>query len=218
MVYPSVSLRLTLLPLLLIPVLQAQEERKIEPQPLQTSPIPPSDSKSEGDKAVDKNATAPVDMKTYTIGPEDILRIIVLRENELSGSTAVGPEGKIVLPLLGEVLAAGLTPQELQVQLTKSLAKFINAPEVTVVIQAVRSKKYLVSGEVNKPGIYALVTPTTILEAIVNAGGLKEYANRKKILILRGTDRLYFNYKDVVEGKRMEQNILVQNKDQIFVK
>jgi polysaccharide export outer membrane protein len=81
----------------------------------------------------------------------------------------------------------------------------------------VNSRKYIIQGEVNRPGIYSLTAPTTILEALVNGGGFRDFANTKKIYVLRGTQKLTFNYKEVSHGKRTEQNVLVENGDQIFV-
>jgi polysaccharide export outer membrane protein len=90
-------------------------------------------------------------------------------------------------------------------------------PEVTVGVERVNSKKYYITGEVNRPGAYPLLVPTTVLEGLVNAGGFRDFANTKKITILRGSDRLKFNYKEVTKGKKMEQNIVLQNGDEIIV-
>ncbi|HUS06785.1 MAG TPA: polysaccharide biosynthesis/export family protein [Bryobacteraceae bacterium] len=160
---------------------------------------------------------APVDPKTYIIGPEDILFIRVWREAELSGGVQVRPDGKFTLPLVGEVQAAGLTPEQVTAKLTESLSSFINKPEVVVSLQSVQSKKYYITGEVARTGIFPLVVPITILEALASAGGFKEYANPKKIVIMRGDERIKFNYKDVIKGKNKEQNIMIQNGDHIFV-
>jgi polysaccharide export outer membrane protein len=168
-----------------------------------------------GAKAPEKAGT--VDPKSYVIGPEDILRVAVWREPELSGDFAVRPDGKISLQLVGEVQAAGLTPEQLSASITEGLSKYMTKPEVTVGVRQVNSKKYYISGEVLRPGAYPLLIPTPVLSALVNAGGFREFANTKKIIILRGNKRFYFNYKDVIKGKRMEQNILLENGDQIIV-
>ena len=160
---------------------------------------------------------AAVDPNKYIIGPEDILRILVWREPDLSGIYAVRPDGKITMPLIGELQAAGLTPEQLKKSLMEALLKYINNPDVTVMVQDVRSKKYYLDGEVNRPGLFPLVTPTTVLEALSNAGGFKEFANQKKIRILRHGAILKFNYKEVTNGKHMEQNIYVENGDHIIV-
>lgn len=164
-----------------------------------------------------KGVGAPVDPRTYQIGPEDVLLVRVWREPELSGPLAVRPDGKITLPLIGEVQAGGLTPEQLTKSITDSLSKFINRPEVLVQVQGVNSKKFLVSGEVGRPGTYPLVTPITVMEAIVQAGGLREFANKKKIVVIRGTERLKFNYSEVIKGKNLSQNVPIQNGDHVVV-
>ena len=160
---------------------------------------------------------APVDPKTFQIGPEDILLVRVWREPDLSGALSVRPDGKITIPLAGEIQASGLTPEQLTKSIADALSKFINRPEVLVQIQAVHSKRFLVSGEVGRPGTYPLVTPIAVMEALVQAGGLREFANKKKIVIIRGTLRLKFNYGDVIKGKNLSQNVLVEHGDHIVV-
>ena len=169
----------------------------------------PSDHKADAGEAVDSN--------TYKIGPADILSIRVWNEEKFSGPVAVHQDGKITLPLVGDVEAGGLTPVEVQDTVAKALTKYVVKPLVTVTVQQVQSKKYYLDGEVNHPGEYPLAIPTTILEAISRAGGLQEFANTKKIYVLRGDQRLPFNYKDVLRGKHMEQNIRVEPGDHIVV-
>lgn len=160
---------------------------------------------------------APVDPKTYVIGPEDILAIRVWREPELSQGVQVRPDGKISMQLIGELQAAGLTPSQLQTKVIEALSEYINKPEVTVSLQAVQSKKYYITGGVNRPGTFPLIVPVTVLEALTNAGGFREFANTKKITILRGKKILKFNYNDVVKGKNTEQNIMIESGDYIVV-
>jgi polysaccharide export outer membrane protein len=162
---------------------------------------------------------APVDPKTFKIGAEDILLVRVWREPELSSAVEVRPDGKITLPLIGEVQAADETADSLKSKVVELLSEYINKPEVMVSIQAVRSRRYYLTGEVMRPGAYPLVVPVTLLEALTNAGGFKEFANTKKITVLRkGTEKpLKFNYNDVIKGKNMEQNIKVENGDFIHV-
>jgi polysaccharide export outer membrane protein len=163
-------------------------------------------------------ASAPVDTRTFIIGAEDVLTIRVWREPELSGQFMVRPDGRISLPLVNEVQAAGQTPEQLTGAIIQGLSKYMNHPQVTVAVAQVNSRKYYIQGEVTRPGAYPLVVPTTVLEALVNAGGFREFANTKKIIILRkGKERLQFNYKEVTKGKRTEQNILLQPGDQIIV-
>jgi polysaccharide export outer membrane protein len=160
---------------------------------------------------------APVDPKSYIIGPEDILMVRVWKEPELSGGVQVRPDGKITLPLIGELEAAGLTPEGLKNKVVESYSEYINKPEIIVSLLSVQSKKYYITGEVNRPGTFPLVVPVSVLEALTNAGGFKEFANTKKITVLRGGKTLKFNYNDVVKGKNMEQNIRIENGDYIVV-
>jgi polysaccharide export outer membrane protein len=158
-----------------------------------------------------------VDSDSYKVGPSDILYISVWHEGEFSGPVAVHEDGKITIPLVGDLDVGGKTPNEIQKIVADALAKYVVKPLVTVTVQEVLSKKYYLDGEVNKPGEYPLVAPTTILEAISKAGGLAMFANEKKIYVLRGDKRIPFNYKDVIRGKHMEQNILLKSDDHIFV-
>jgi len=161
---------------------------------------------------------APVDSKTYVIGAEDVIFIKVWRDNDVSGQFLVRPDGRISVPLIGDVTAAGCTPEQLEKDISDRLSKFIKDPQVNVGILAVGSKKYFILGEVNKPGSFPLVVPTNVLEALVNAGGFRDFANTSKILILRGSKVLTFNYKQVTRGKKPEQNILLEPGDKIIVK
>ncbi len=160
---------------------------------------------------------APVDPRTYKLGAEDVIHVRVWREPELSGAVVVRPDGQITLPLIGDVPASGLTPLELGARITEKLSQFINRPDVIVSVQAVRSKRYYVTGETLRPGAYPLVVPTTVLEALTQAGGFREFANTKNIAVLRGSKRFKFNYKDVIKGKNMSQNILLESGDYVIV-
>ncbi len=159
---------------------------------------------------------APVDGRSYKVGPGDVLLIRVWNEPAFTGGVAVQQNGRITLQLLGDVEVGGQTPMEIQELLTKSLTKFVNKPLVTVTVAEVGSKKYYMNGLINRPGEYPLVVPTTILEAISKAGGPQDFANLKHIYVLRGDKRIYFNYKDVIHGKHMEQNIQLQSGDYVF--
>jgi polysaccharide export outer membrane protein len=161
---------------------------------------------------------APVDSKTYVIGPEDVIFVKVWRDNDVSGQFLVRPDGRISVPLIGDVTASGRTPEQLEKDISERLSKFIKEPQVNVGILVVGSKKYFILGEVNKPGSFPLVVPTNVLEALVNAGGFRDFANESKILILRGDKVLTFNYKQVTRGKKPEQNILLEPGDKIVVK
>ena len=161
---------------------------------------------------------APVDSKTYSIGAEDVIFVKVWRDNDVSGQFLVRPDGRISVPLIGDVTASGRTPEQLEKDISERLSKFIKEPQVNVGILAVGSKKYFILGEVNKPGSFPLVVPTNVLEALVNAGGFRDFANETKILILRGDKVFAFNYKQVTRGKKPEQNILLEPGDKIIVK
>lgn len=141
----------------------------------------------------------------------------VWREPELSGLVSVRPDGKINLLLVGEIEASELTPVELESKVTKAYEKILKNPIVTIQVQKVESKRYFLSGEVMKSGAFPLVRPMTILEALTLAGGTREFANTKKIIIMRGTERIKFNYNEVIKGKKLEQNISLQPGDHIYV-
>jgi polysaccharide export outer membrane protein len=161
--------------------------------------------------------TAPVDAKTYVIGAEDVIFVKVWRDNDVSGQFLVRPDGRISVPLIGDVTATDRTPEQLEKDIAERLSKFIKDPQVNVGIQVVGSKKYFILGEVNHPGSFPLVVPTNVLEALVNAGGFRDFANETKILILRGDKHFTFNYKQVTRGKKPEQNILLEPGDKIIV-
>lgn len=169
-----------------------------------------------------KNA-ADVNKGEYVIGAGDELYISVWKEPDLTKNVPVRPDGKITLPLAGDIQASGLTPNQLEQNLTKQLASYVSSPSVTVTVQAVHSQKINIVGEVNKAGSYDLNgPPMTVLDAIAMAGGLKDFAKGKKIYILRVSpdgkqQRLPFNYKEVIKGEHMEQNIVLQARDTIVV-
>ena len=163
-------------------------------------------------------AESKADPKTYLIGPEDVLLVRVWREPELSGSVTVRPDGRITMQLLREIQAEEKTPEQLAEEIRKGLEeKFLKNPQVTVTVVEIRSKKYCLQGEVGRPGAHPLLNPTTVLEALVNAGGFREFANQKGIIVMRKGERFKFNYKDVIRGKKMEQNILLEPGDIIIV-
>lgn len=198
----------------------AQEQGQ---KPANSSQAPPNTAPSNPQPANPKptggspGAGAPVDSNSYKIGPSDILYIRVWGEGEFSGPVAVHQDGKFTLPLVGDLEAGDKTPVEVQETIAAALKKLVVKPLVTVTVQEVGSKRYYIDGQANHPGEYALITPTTILEAISKAGGLADFANQKKIYVLRGTQRIPFNYKDVLKGKNMSQNIMLKPNDHIVV-
>ncbi len=216
-----VNKRIAILVLMSALGLWAQDTKKDPPLELGPATKPnlaDKDSKvAAGAAAEPTGLSAPVDPNAYRIGPEDVLYIRVWKEPEFTGSVQVRPDGKFTLPVIGDVLASGLTPIELAAKVTEALKTQIREPEVMVSLQSVQSKRYYITGEVNRSGIFPLVVPVTILEALTNAGGFREFAKPNKIKILRGTERINFNYKEVIKGKNLGQNILVQNGDYIIV-
>ncbi len=162
----------------------------------------------------------PVDPHSYLIGAEDILKIEVFRDMDLSRIVNVRPDGKITLLLVGDLQAEGLTPERLTTQVKEAYSQFITNPEVTISVMAVNSKSFVVMGKINRGGKFPLVTPIRVFDALGLTGGFQDFADTKKITIVRGGDRLYFNYKDFVKGKKeaLDQNIWLQNGDTILVK
>ena len=182
---------------------------------------PPAPVKTEAPKATPgqtgDTATAGVDPRLYVVGPQDVLFIRVWREMDFTASYIVRPDGKITIPLVGDVQAAGLTPERLGEQLKQALSDFINAPDVTVTVTQVNSKKFFITGQVFRPGEFPLVVPTRVFDALSNAGGFRDFANKKKIVIIRGAERIRFNYTDMLKGKNPDQNIFLENGDTIVV-
>ncbi|MGB7760935.1 MAG: polysaccharide biosynthesis/export family protein, partial [Bryobacteraceae bacterium] len=203
------------------------------PQPAAASPAPPNPP---ADASAHPAAAASVDpakmaapaaatksvppsTKVYIIGAEDILRIVIWNNAPMSGEFTVRPDGAISIPLLGDVMVSGRTPQQVEEDIAHRLVdgQLIRDPHVSVGLTAVHSKKYYIQGEVNKPGSYDLVVPTTIMEGLVNAGGFRDFANTRKIRILRGSQELKFNYNLVSHGKNLDQNVYLEPGDQIIV-
>lgn len=188
---------------------QAQDQQK----PATTeSPSP------KGSAGAAPNATPDAD---YKIGPQDVLRIDVWKEAEISRSEPVRPDGKISLPLLNDVQAAGLTANQLAAVITEGLKKFITNPQVTVSVTEINSRRVYVTGEVARAGAFPLLPNMTVLQVLSSAGGFTQFARIKNIYVLRIEDgkqvKHPFNYKDVVNGKKPEENVLLQSGDVIVV-
>jgi polysaccharide biosynthesis/export protein len=167
------------------------------------------------------SATKPHDA-SFVIGNDDLLAINVWKEPDISRSIPVRSDGRISLPLVGELQAAGRTPLQLEQDIANRLRNYIAAPEVTVMVQEIHSEKFNILGQVVKPGSYSLELATTVLDAIAAAGGFKDFANQKGIYILRqnptgGQSRIAFNYKNVIKGKDVQQNIKLEPRDTIVV-
>jgi len=157
----------------------------------------------------------------YKIGPQDVLRIDVWKEPDISRNIPVRPDGKISLPLLNDVQAAGLTPMQLATSLREGLSKYLNNPQVTVTVTEINSRRVYITGEVNRTAAIPLLPNMTALQALSSTGGFTQFAKLKDIYILRTEDgkqvKHPFNYKEVVKGKLPEQNILLQPGDVIVV-
>jgi len=162
--------------------------------------------------------TPPAD---YLIGVEDVLTIVFWRDKDLSGDVTVRPDGMISVPLINEIRAAGLTPDQLRQQLVELAAKYIADPNAVVVVKQINSRKVFITGMVNKIGSYSLTAPMTVLQLIAMAGGLAPFADEENIVVVRtekGRQTSYrFNYKEVTKRKKLEQNIWLQPGDQVVV-
>ena len=172
-------------------------------------------------QSVSAEASKPHD-DSFVIGANDVLAINVWKEPDVSRSVPVRSDGKISLPLAGEIQASGLTPLKLEQDIASKLQSYISEPEVTVIVQQINSQKFNILGMVSKPGSYSLTNSSTVLDAIAAAGGFRDFAKQKSIYVLRrnpnGTEsRLPFNYKDVVKGKNSDQNVKLQPNDTIVI-
>ncbi|PYR22954.1 MAG: hypothetical protein DMF94_02910 [Acidobacteria bacterium] len=179
-----------------------------QPQSASTSPAKP--------------VASPALAKDYVIGVEDILNVVFWRDKELSAEVTVRPDGKISLPMLNDVPAAGMTPEQLAAAVQQAAAKFVREPGATVIVKEVRSRKVYVIGEVVKPGTFPLASEMNVLQVIAEAGGFLEGANKGDVTIVRnenGQERRYkFNYNDVVRGKNVRQNIRLLPGDTILIR
>jgi len=169
-------------------------------------------------------AAAPVGITPppdYVIGPDDQLSVVFWRDADLSRDVTVRPDGQISLPLLNDVQASGLTPEELRVAVTEAATKFVEDPTVSIVVRQINSRRVFITGMVGRPGAYPLMAPTTVLQLISLAGGLQEYANEQRIVIFREVDgrqvRLQFNYRWVLQGLNLRQNIELEPGDTVVV-
>jgi polysaccharide biosynthesis/export protein len=188
----------------------------------------PSDAGGQA-SATMASLTQPVKVSTskphddsFVIGNDDVLAINVWKEPDLSRSIPVRSDGRISLPLIGELQAAGQTPLKLEQEIASKLQPYLEEPDVTVIVQQINSEKFNILGQVAKPGSYPITNSATVLDAIALAGGCRDFAKRSSIYILRKSpdgseSRIPFNYKDVIKGKNMAQNIKLQPHDTIVV-
>lgn len=158
----------------------------------------------------------------FTVGAGDVLAVNVWKETEISRNVPVRSDGRISLPLIGEVQAGGRTPRQLEAEIRDRLKDYVSEPEVTVIVQEIHSQKFNVLGMVVRPGSFVLNRPVTVIDAIAMAGGFRDFAKQKDIYVLRhdakgNPQRLPFNYKDVVKGRNAEQNVELMPNDTIVV-
>jgi polysaccharide export outer membrane protein len=197
-------------------VSQGGQTRQVNPDPDQGSASRPTDKSSEkaggSGTPTEPIKAATYDLALYVIGADDQLMISVWREPELSMSVLVRPDGMITLPLVNDVKVAGLKPPELQSLLVAKLKPFVNEPQVTVVVQGIRSRKVFLAGQGAKAGAFPLSGRMTALELIVQSGGLGPFAKVKSIYVLRTVNgqqtRIHFNYKDAMSGKSSSDVVL----------
>ena len=191
-----------------------------DPGSTPTAPAPSADKSVPSEQAQSSEKGRSDD--AYVIGANDVLAVNVWKEPDVTRSVPVRSDGKISLPLAGELQAAGQTPRQLEQEITKRLQSYISDPEVTVIVTESKSQKINILGMVARPGTYMLSGSTTILDAISMAGGFKDFAKKKSIYVLRanadGTQKhVPFNYKEVIKGTNPEQNVKLQSGDTLVV-
>jgi polysaccharide biosynthesis/export protein len=181
---------------------------------------PRNNQSSDASKTTAQPSPAAAD-PAYEIGPDDVLNISVWKEPTISNTVPVRPDGKISLPLINDVQAAGLAPSQLAAEISEKLKKFITDPQVTVIVTAVNSQRVYVLGEVTRPGAFPMIPGMTILQLLSDAGGFTAFANRKNIHVVRmenGKQVKYpFNYNDALRGTKPGQNITLQPGDTVVV-
>jgi len=184
-------------------------------------------AQAEGNAGLQRGPTAtlaahPPSAGDYAIGPDDVLAVNVWKEDEISRQVPVRPDGKVSLPLIGDVQAAGLTPLQLQQSIRARLAAYLVNPTVTVMVQEARSHRFNVVGAVEHPGSFVLGQPLTVLDGLAMAGGFRDFAKTGGIYVLRLTpdgshQRIPFNYKQVISGRNLQQNVALQAGDTVVV-
>jgi polysaccharide export outer membrane protein len=157
----------------------------------------------------------------FTIGPEDVLAIVFWRDQDMSSEVIVRSDGMITIPIIRDVKAAGLTPTALADKIQEAAREFVTDASVTVVVRQMNSRKVFITGEVNRPGAYSLASSTTVMQLIAIAGGLTEFADSRRISVMRvdgGQGKTFmFDYKDVARGKKRNQNLVLKPGDTVVV-
>ncbi len=168
-------------------------------------------------------ASDPVTPADYVIGPDDVLSIVFWKDKDMSAEVVVRPDGKITLPLGKEIVAAGLTPDQLREAVLAEAKRFVvgDAPTANVIVKQINSRRVFITGMVEKPGFYPLTSPTSVMQLIAVAGGLKDYAKAKEIVVMRNESRgpiaYPFNYEELAKGRKLSQNILLRPGDTVVV-
>jgi polysaccharide export outer membrane protein len=188
------------------------------------APVGTSFQTKSGDTALARpdSRVAPSVDAHYRIGADDVLTVNVWHEPEVSRNVPVRPDGKISLPLVGDVQASGLTPTELKVELEGRFSKFLTNPDVSVIVAEIRSQRINVLGQVLRPGTYALIPPMNVIDAVATAGGLREFAKPNKIYVLRTlptgqVERIKVQYNNVLKGKNGSEDVTLQTRDTVVV-
>jgi len=172
--------------------------------------------------AAQRPAESSVDVPPeYVIGPQDVLGINFWRDADMTGDVTVRPDGRITLPLIGDLTAAGLTPEALKAAIRTAASKLIEDPAITVIVRQINSRKVFITGQVTTPGAHVLTGPLTVMQLISLAGGLTEFAKKKDITVMRTENGkqvvLPFNYNDVAKGKNLAQNVVLKPGDTVVV-
>lgn len=199
--------------LVLIATTAMESAAQVQPPPL-VAPVPPL--------AAPPPATPALEIPAgYIIGADDVLNVMFWRDKEMTADVVVRPDGRITLPLVSDIIAQGLTPEQLRERIRNEAAKFVEEPNVTVVVKQINSRRVFITGMVGKPGAYPMTRAITVLQLISLAGGIDEFANIKKIVIMRNQGgqqtAMKFNYADVRKGKNLHQNIELQAGDTVVV-
>jgi polysaccharide export outer membrane protein len=203
-------------------LMAATGEAQVAPPGGQAPARPQSPTTSTPARTAEPSAATGLPVPTdYVIGPDDVLGIVFWRDAEMTGDVTVRPDGNITLPLIRDIKAAGLRPDELREQIQKAAAKFIADPNVTVTVRQINSRNVFITGNVARPGNYPVSGQLRVLQLIALAGGLTEFADSKNISIARveqgNTISYKFNYNDALRGKNLERNIVLKPGDTVLV-
>jgi polysaccharide biosynthesis/export protein len=196
----------------------AQQEQKSD---MKGTPVASARNTPDAAEEVKPSVAPATTDPAYQIGPEDVLDISIWKEPEVSRVVPVRPDGRISLPLINDVQASGMSPQQLAKTISEKLRKYLNEPQVTVIVTAINSQRVFVVGEVLRAGAFPLIPGMTVLQALSSAGGFSNFADVKKIHVMRQRDgkhiELPFNYREVLKGDNPDQNIKLEPGDTVVV-